>query len=79
MTCSLGYMPPVNQMVPIGQVPRQQPWFPTELCTAASVTWYSSAVVDPSLFSRRNIRIPVGQLSCCEIISLICSVNPPPC
>ena len=28
---SLGYMPPVNQMVPIGQVPRQQPWFPTEL------------------------------------------------
>jgi C-methyltransferase C-terminal domain/Putative zinc binding domain/Methyltransferase domain len=28
---SLGYMPPVNQMVPIGQVPRQQPWFPTGL------------------------------------------------
>ena len=28
---SLGYMPPVNQMVPIGQVPRQQPWFPTDL------------------------------------------------
>lgn len=28
---SLGYMPPVNQMVPIGQVPRQQPWFPTRL------------------------------------------------
>jgi hypothetical protein len=28
---SLGYMPPVNQMVPVGQVPRQQPWFPTEL------------------------------------------------
>ena len=24
---SLGYMPPVNQMVPIGQVERQQPWF----------------------------------------------------
>ena len=24
-------MPPVNQMVPIGQVPRQQPWFPTNL------------------------------------------------
>jgi C-methyltransferase C-terminal domain/Putative zinc binding domain/Methyltransferase domain len=30
-TLSLGYMPPVNQMVPIGQVPRQQPWFPTTL------------------------------------------------
>lgn len=28
---SLGYMPPVNQMVPIGQVPKQQPWFPTDL------------------------------------------------
>jgi SAM-dependent methyltransferase len=28
---SLGYMPPVNQMVPIGQTPRQQPWFPTDL------------------------------------------------
>jgi SAM-dependent methyltransferase len=28
---SLGYMPPVNQMVPIGETPRQQPWFPTNL------------------------------------------------
>lgn len=28
---SLGYMPPVNQMVPIGAVARQQPWFPTDL------------------------------------------------
>jgi SAM-dependent methyltransferase len=28
---SLGYMPPVNQMVPIGEVQRQQPWFPTPL------------------------------------------------
>lgn len=28
---SLGYMPPVNQMVTIGAVPRQQPWFPTNL------------------------------------------------
>jgi C-methyltransferase C-terminal domain/Putative zinc binding domain/Methyltransferase domain len=28
---SLGYMPPVNQMVPVGEVPRQQPWFPTDL------------------------------------------------
>src|SRR5581483_11464054 len=24
---SLGYMPPVNQMVPIGEIPRQLPWF----------------------------------------------------
>ena len=28
---SLGYMPPVNQMVPIGEVQRQQCWFPTNL------------------------------------------------
>lgn len=28
---SLGYMPPVNQMVAVGEVPRQQPWFPTDL------------------------------------------------
>src|SRR5579872_215618 len=28
---SLGYMPPVNQMVPIGEVECQQPWFPTSL------------------------------------------------
>jgi len=28
---TLGYMPPVNQMVAIGQVQRQQPWFPTDL------------------------------------------------
>jgi SAM-dependent methyltransferase len=28
---SLGYMPPVNQMVPVGEVPRQQSWFPTTL------------------------------------------------
>ena len=32
---SLGYMPPVNQMVPIGQVPRQQPWFPTDAAATA--------------------------------------------
>jgi SAM-dependent methyltransferase len=32
---SLGYMPPVNQMVPVGAVPRQQPWFPTELLYCA--------------------------------------------
>lgn len=31
MVVSLGYMPPVNQMVPVGQVPRQLPWFPTTL------------------------------------------------
>jgi SAM-dependent methyltransferase len=32
---SLGYMPPVNQMVPVGELPRQQPWFPTNLLHCA--------------------------------------------
>ena len=32
---SLGYMPPVNQMVAVGAVPRQQPWFPTDLLHCA--------------------------------------------
>jgi SAM-dependent methyltransferase len=32
---SLGYMPPVNQMLPVGEVPRQQPWFPTTLLHCA--------------------------------------------
>lgn len=30
-TLSLGYMPPVNQMVPVGQPQTQLPWFPTSL------------------------------------------------
>ena len=33
---SLGYMPPVNQMVAIGEAPRQQPWFPTDLLHCAN-------------------------------------------
>ena len=32
---SLGYMPPVNHMVAVGEVPRQQPWFPTDLMHCA--------------------------------------------
>jgi hypothetical protein len=32
---SLGYMPPVNQMVAVGGLPRQQPWFPTNLLHCA--------------------------------------------
>ena len=45
---SLGYMPPVNQMVPIGEVPRQQPWFPTDLlyCPACELVQLGLAV-DP--------------------------------
>jgi hypothetical protein len=33
---SLGYMPPVNQMEPIGRAPRQLPWFPTTLLYCAN-------------------------------------------
>src|SRR5437763_2371724 len=45
---SLGYMPPVNQMVAVGEVPRQQPWFPTELlyCAACDLVQLGLAV-DP--------------------------------
>src|SRR5436309_5470491 len=45
---SLGYMPPVNQMVAVGEVPRQQPWFPTELlyCAACELVQLGLAV-DP--------------------------------
>jgi hypothetical protein len=47
---SLGYMPPVNQMVPIGQVPRQQPWFPTNLlhCRDCDLVQLGLAV-DPAI------------------------------
>jgi hypothetical protein len=47
---SLGYMPPVNQMVPIGQVPRQQPWFPTNLlhCRECDLVQLGLAV-DPAI------------------------------
>ena len=45
---SLGYMPPVNQMVPVGQVPRQLPWFPTTLlyCGRCELVQLGT-VVDP--------------------------------
>ncbi len=45
---SLGYMPPVNQMVAVGAPPRQQPWFPTELlhCSSCELVQLGLAV-DP--------------------------------
>jgi len=47
---SLGYMPPVNQMVPVGQVPRQLPWFPTTLlhCRNCELVQLGLAV-DPAI------------------------------
>jgi hypothetical protein len=47
---SLGYMPPVNQMVPIGQAPHQQPWFPTTLlhCRNCDLVQLGLAV-DPTI------------------------------
>ena len=46
----LGYMPPVNQMVPIDQVPHQQPWFPTNLlhCSKCELVQLGLAV-DPAI------------------------------
>ena len=47
---SLGYMPPVNQMVAIGQLPQQQPWFPTNLlhCRKCDLVQLGLAV-DPAI------------------------------
>jgi hypothetical protein len=47
---SLGYMPPVNQMVQIGTVPHQQPWFPTNLlhCRNCDLVQLGLAV-DPAI------------------------------
>ena len=47
---SLGYMPPVNQMVQVGQVPRQLPWFPTTLlhCRNCELVQLGLAV-DPTI------------------------------
>src|SRR5436309_315714 len=43
-------MPPVNQMVAIGEVPRQQPWFPTNLlhCPKCDLVQLGLAV-DPAI------------------------------
>jgi SAM-dependent methyltransferase len=45
---SLGYMPPVNQMVAIGEIQKQQPWFPTNLmyCSTCELVQLGLAV-DP--------------------------------
>ncbi len=47
---SLGYMPPVNQMVTVGTVPHQQPWFPTHLlhCRNCDLVQLGLAV-DPAI------------------------------
>ncbi len=47
---SLGYMPPVNQMVTVGTVPHQQPWFPTNLlhCRNCDLVQLGLAV-DPAI------------------------------
>src|SRR5262249_38231599 len=45
---SLGYMPPVNQLVAIGEVSRQQPWFPTDRLQCAKCELVQlGLVVDP--------------------------------
>ena len=47
---SLGYMPPVNQMVPVGTVPEQQPWFPTNLLYCRNCELVQlGLVVDPAI------------------------------
>ncbi len=47
---SLGYMPPVNQMVPVGQAPRQQAWFPTTLLYCSNCELVQlGIIVDPAI------------------------------
>jgi len=47
---SLGYLPPVNQMVPVGQPPRQLPWFPTTLLYCANCELVQLGLaVDPAI------------------------------
>ncbi len=52
---SLGYMPPVNQMVPLSQPERQQPWFPTTLlhCGKCELVQLGLAV-DPAIIFPRE-------------------------
>jgi len=47
---SLGYMPPVNQMVAIGDLPRQSTWFPTPLlyCGRCELVQLG-LIVDPAI------------------------------
>ena len=47
---SLGYMPPVNQMVKVGEVSRQLPWFPTSLlyCPTCELVQLG-LMVDPAI------------------------------
>lgn len=45
---SLGYMPPVNQMVPVGEIQKQQQWFPTNLMFCSNCELVQLGVaVDP--------------------------------
>jgi hypothetical protein len=47
---SLGYMPPVNQMEPVGEVQRQLPWFPTTLLYCGTCELVQlGLVVDPAI------------------------------
>ena len=58
---SLGYMPPVNQMVPIGEVQHQQSWFLPICSTARIANWFNWASRSiRSSSSRRNILIPAA-------------------
>jgi hypothetical protein len=47
---SLGFMPPVNQMVPVGTLAHQQPWFPTNLLHCANCDLVQLGLaVDPAI------------------------------
>ncbi len=77
---SLGYMPPVNQMVPIGQVPRQQPWFPTNLlhCRNCELVQLGLAV-DPVIIFPPEYPYTSGTTKLLRDNFADCSARAPPC
>ena len=78
---SLGYMPPVNQMVPVGEVPRQQPWFPTNLlhCRNCELVQLGLAV-DPGHHLPAGISLHQrhDQAAARQFRRALCA-KPPPC
>src|SRR5712692_9348438 len=57
----LGYLPPVNQMRPVGQRPHEQPAYPAELlrCTRCQLVQLG-LIVDPSILFPPEYPYPSG-------------------
>jgi hypothetical protein len=77
---SLSYMPPVNQMVKIGTVPHQQPWFPTNLfyCSKCELVQLGLAV-DPVIIFPPEYPYTSGMTKLCATISRSFTPSHPRC